>query len=150
MAFSVETTLNWVLSYIGATARFDHIQIGDFKAPPQNEYSAAIMMSSISVAELTLSSTTESHVVLIRLYHSMLVDPTSEAEIGLAQRVQEITSALLADFDLGETIRNIDAGGQHGTGLNARWGHVEISGATFRIVDMFLPLIVNDGAVTTR
>jgi hypothetical protein len=58
----------------------------------------------------------------------------------------DIQSDLIGDYDLGETIRNIDIAGIYGAGMGATWGYVDLGGKMYRIVDISLPLIVDDSA----
>src|SRR3990167_417152 len=147
MAFSIKATLQAITSYLAASGHVKVARLGEPKAPPEN-VTAAVFMSSVSVAQLTLGTTIERHVVTIRLYRNML-DESADVELELARIVSEISGNLLGEFDLGATIRNVDAGSQYGTGLSSRWGYVDVGGTMFRVADMLLPLIVDDSATLT-
>ena len=144
MAFSIKATLQAITSYLAASGYVKVARLGEPKAPPEN-VTAAVFMSSVAVAQLTLGTTIEQHVVTIRLYRNML-DESADVELELARIVSEISSDLLGEFDLGATIRNVDAGGQYGTGLSTRWGYVDVGGTMFRVADMLIPLVVDDSA----
>src|SRR3989304_120311 len=130
MAFSIKASLQAITSSPAASGYVKVARLGEPKAPPEN-VTAAVFMSSVAVAQLTLGTTIEQHVVTIRLYRNML-DESGAVEIELARIVSEISSDLLGEFDLGATIRNVDAGGQYGTGLATRWGYVAVRGPRFR------------------
>tara|TARA_Y100000310_G_scaffold317160_1_gene369703 strand:- start:2194 stop:2646 length:453 start_codon:yes stop_codon:yes gene_type:complete len=146
MAFAIKATLQAVQSYLMASGYFSEVSVGEPKQPVEGELTAALFMSSATVAELTLATTIELHVATIRVYGDMLREPTEEIEFGLAEVVQDVGSDLLGEYDLGATIRNVDAGGQYGTPMSTNWGHVEVSGKMYRIADITLPLIVDDSA----
>src|SRR3990172_3894021 len=104
MPFNVRPTLEAMLSYLQASGRVQHAQIGEPKAPPSSGSSAAIYMNNARITKVTLGgSTIEQHVVTIRLYRNMLAEPEGENEYALSQAVAEISDDLLGDFDLGAT-----------------------------------------------
>ena len=146
MAFDITSTLRTVESYLSASGYVPSVQIGEPKSPPKSELSAAIFMTSVGIAQLTLNTTIEKHVVTIRLYRNMLSEPQENIELELAKVVQDIASDLLGDFDLGATIRNVDAGGEHGTSLSTTWGYLDVGGTMYRVADINLPLTVDDSA----
>ena len=73
----------------------------------------------------------------------MLAD-NEETERVLAEALNGIMTKLLTDFDVGANIRNIDAAGENGQAMTATWGYVDVSGTMFRIVDLLIPLVVDD------
>lgn len=149
MPFNVKSTLDSILSYLKASGHFlAGAQVGEPKAPPTTGQGlfAAVYMTSAKVGELTLATTIELHLVAVRIYRNMLTEPTANIETDLAIVVADISNDLLGDYDLGATVRGIDAGGQYGTVMGATWGHLDVSGTAFRVVDLELPLIVDDSA----
>lgn len=151
MAFNIKATLDAVASFIAKSGYCrGGVLVGEPKAPPaQNgDFAAALFMSRVGVAELTLQTTIEIHVVTLRIYRNMVAEPKDQIETGLADVVSRLTADLLGDADLGATVRNIDAGGQYGTALGCEWGYVDVSGTIYRVADITLPLIVDDSATT--
>jgi hypothetical protein len=146
MAFAIESTLRNLQSFIAQEAGLA-VQIGEPKMPPGGTIHAAIFMSEVRVPEVT-DKTIEVHEVIARFYHVLdLQSPDQEApEIDLAALVQRVAESMLGDADLGGTVRNIDAAGQYGTGISTLWGYETISGTTFRIADMTIPIIIDDSA----
>jgi len=147
MAYNVKATLQRIQGYMKASGYVKAALIGEPKAPPDT-VTSAVFMSSTGVAILTLGTTIEQHVVINRLYHEAFSNAET-AELVLAEIVSEVWSDLLGEFDLGATIRNVDAGGQHGVPASTRWGYVDVGGTMFRVADMLLPLIVDDSATLT-
>ena len=146
MAYDIEDTLRFIQSHLAASSRFVHTQIGEPKSPPAGGLTASVRMDGQAVSLLSLQSTIETHTVIIRIYRNMLAEPQEDAEIEVAQAVSEVEEDLIGDFDLGGTVRNIDIGGQHGAGVSARWGYVDVGGTLYRIADITLPFIVDDSA----
>jgi len=151
MAFNIKSTLEAVESHISRSGYVADVQIGEPVAPPDatDRIHAAIYMATAGIAELTLSSTIELHVATIRLYKRAAFtegDDAGEVEMDMAMAVSEISSNLIGEYDLGETIRNIDVAGQFGTGMSATWGYVALNQTMFRTVDITVPLVVDGSA----
>lgn len=122
------------------------VQIGEPKTPPPQGISAAIMMGDVGVYQTTLSTTIERHGVVVRFYVDMLAEPTEQNELALAQVVTDFMGDLAGDFDLGGTIRQVDIAGVSGSGLAARWAYIDAGGKMYRVADVQVAFIVNDGS----
>ena len=148
MAFDIDRTLHAVTSFLKVDGKFRTVTIGEPKSiTPLTSICVAVFMQSTAITKFYLNGGTEEvHVVMVRLYRDMLAEPTEDIETDLAKSVQRIVSDLLGDYDLGATIRNIDGAGGIGTNLGSAWGYTDLSGRMFRIVDITLPLIVDDSA----
>lgn len=144
MAFNITATLDAMASKLQASGYFQEVKIGEPKAPPNAPIAAAIYMSRVGVAQLTLGTTIESHVVIVRIYTNMLEEPTAKIETDLAIVASDFMADLAGEFDLGGSVRNVDVGGQHSGGLSAEWGYIDLSGKWYRVVDVTVPLIVDD------
>jgi hypothetical protein len=92
-------------------------------------------------------ATLEVHVVTLRIYRDMLEDSVEVAEVELADAVSYVAEDILGEFDLGATIRHVDAAGIYGQGVTYTWGYVSIGDKMYRSVDIQLPCVV-DGSVT--
>lgn len=147
MAFGTKASLEAVLGYFTASGHVQRAQIGEPKQPPVELITAAIFMAGTSIVGLYLNHHRELHVVTVRLYMDMLHEPTEEIEFRLAQAVEDITDDIVEKFALNSTVREVDLAGMNGTPVSTTWGYVDISGKMFRIVDITLPLNV-DEAIT--
>ena len=151
MAFNIANTLNAVSSHISASGYVNDVQIGEPVSVPDatDRIFAGIWMTSAVVVEVTLSNTVELHTTNVRLYKRAAFgqgDDSGDVEQSLALATSQISSDLIGEFDLGESIRNIDVAGQYGGGLTATWGYVTIAQTVFRSVDIVVPLVVDDSA----
>mgnify|MGYP001589921058 CR=1 FL=1 len=146
--FNSKATLEQVHSYLAASGYFGGSQIGEPKAPPQGvKLFAAVYMMDASVTRVYVNGgLAENHVVQIRIYRNALLEPTKDIELELAIAVQQVASDLLGDYDLGATIREVDAGGMNGTPYKTEWGHVDLGGVVYRVADITLPLNIDDSA----
>lgn len=147
MPFLVKDTLTQIHTYLAKSGYFSAVMVGEPKAPPGGDgLTAAIFMNSTAVAQLTLSTTIESHVLTIRIYRNMLKEPVEGIEFELAEAVSEVSNDLLGDIDLGARVRAIDVGGIHAAPYRTNWGYVEVSGTMYRVADIVFGLIVDDSA----
>ena len=148
MPFLIKATLEQIVTYLQRSGYFSVVMVGEPKSPPSTseKLAAALFMRSAGVAQLTLNSTIESHVVNIRIYRNMLQEPVEEAEYELAEAVSEVSNDLLGDIDLGARVRAIDVGGIHAAPYRTDWGYVDVSGTMYRVADIVFGLIVDDSA----
>lgn len=147
MPFDIRTSLRAIESHLLRNGYFGSgVQIGEPKAPPSAPLSAVVFMAEVAVVQLTLVSTIERHSVVVRIYKNMLAEPQENIELEMALVVSKVMSDLAGEYDLGATVRNVDIGGQHGAALSARWGYASVSGVMYRVVDIFVGLIVDGSA----
>lgn len=147
MPFLIKDTLVQIQTYLVKSGYFTTVLMGEPKSPPQGDgLTAAVFVNSVSVAQLTLNTTIESHVLTIRIYRNMLKEPVENIEFELAEAVSEVSNDLLGDIDLGARVRAIDVGGIHAQAYRTNWGYVEVSGVMFRVADIVFGLIVDDSA----
>lgn len=148
--FTVQDTLVNIQSYLMASGYFNDVVIGEpssVAAGPR--MSASVFQSGRNVALITLTEVTSVYDITVRFYRDMLAQPTEGIEYEMAFVAQQVGSDLLGDFDLGQTVRNIDAAGEHSSGMNAQWGYATLSGVIYRVADINVPVVVNDTATLT-
>ena len=152
--FDTAQTLQVISGYLDGAGSVASCKIGEYTSAPAvtaEEFVAAVWMVSTTVQLVYLDGgTKEIHVVNARIYGPAFEGEGSEArEIAMAQVVQKVFADLLADADLGASIRNVDVGGEGGTAIGTEWGHADIDSVMYRIVDLTIPLIVDDSATAT-
>jgi len=147
MVFDIRGSMEIIEGHLAGSGHFlAGAQIGEPKAPPSADGDglfAAVFMTSAAVVATTLSHPIESHVVTVRFYQNMLSEPEAEIEMYLANALSTFIDDLASDVDFGGEIRSLDIGGQYSP-LSATWGYVDVSGVNFRIVDIALPITVDD------
>ena len=146
--FNVTNTLKAVETYLRKDGACGAVTIGEPKSPPGGgKYQAAVYMRSTAVYGVTANGgTLEVHVVNVRLYKDMLAEPRENIETDLATALARIASDLIGEYDLGATVRNIDVAGAQGTPMSSEWGYTSISEKMFRVIDLRVPLLVDDSA----
>jgi len=152
MASQIATTLTKVTSSLKALGLFTDVLTVEPKSPFGKGYAAAVFFASAAPATEVSSLTYASglYVFTLRIYTDMLAEPAGQIDPKLIGVVDNVFDALLGDFDLGATVKNIDVFGQMGTPLRAEAGYVDVGGTMYRVVDITLPLVVNDTWALTR
>ena len=149
MAFLIRSTLQAIESHLLGNGWLRHVQVGEPKSPPAS-LTGAIFMKDMEVKALTLADTIELHVVTIRIYESEKTDPTEDTIFVLDQVVAQIEKDLIGDYDLRNTIRNIDVGGKHGVPFGSVMIDLEQGGQQYRAADITVPLEVDGSAVLAK
>lgn len=145
--FDVSGSLSFVNSIVSSSG-LGATQIGEPKSPPAgNGLSFAVMLGPSRVAELTMSGTIEQHLVTLRVYRNMLAEPVKDAEMQVAVGAQKILLLLYKALSLDGEVRSLDVGGIYGQSVGIRPGYITIDSTIFRVMDVALPLIVDNDSV---
>jgi hypothetical protein len=149
MPYNVTDTMVALQNHLMKSAEFGEVRIGEPKAPPMSaKLTAAIMMQTNQVVKLFVNGgTDELRVLLVRFYANGFSENPDEVEQELARVESELRADFIGDSDLETSgIMTLDVGGIHGQPLRSDWGHVDVSGKLYRIVDMTVPLVIHDSA----
>lgn len=83
-------------------------------------------------------------VITVRLLRNALAEPQQERETDLLEAYDRVMTALLADLTLDGTARSIDVLGESGGQTQGQWGYATIDRAIFRLIDIDVPIMVNN------
>jgi hypothetical protein len=126
---------------------FERVVTTEPKSAPGNGLSVAVWVQELGPvgAASGLNAVSVRLVLMIRVLKPMLSQPYGQIDPDILTAVDTLMAAYAGSFQLGGGIvRNIDLLGQHGVPMAARAGYVTIDKAMFRIMDITLPMIVND------
>jgi hypothetical protein len=70
--------------------------------------------------------------------------PLGSVDPKLLGKATNLITRLAADLTLGGLVRVIDLRGMAGTSIDLRFGWVEIGGTLYRLLDVNVPLVIND------
>ena len=147
MAFAIRTTLEAIQSHVNSSGYVSECIIGEYTSAPMPS-GLGIAASVIPMREETVmafgATTRELHTVLLRLYRDWLSEPASSRDLPLEEAKGVILANLKGDLDLEGAAMSLDIAGMHSGGYSADWGRVEIGSTIFRVIDMTLPVIVDD------
>lgn len=146
MALDVRTILDRVQSHALASGYFDAVNGSEPKSPPGRGLTAAVWVQDIGPARGTsgIQSTTVRLEFMVRLYTSLVTDDPDVIDPNLMDALDNLLAAYSADFTLDGAVRQVDLLGAYGTPLSAKAGYLVQSGNEYRVMDITLPVVVND------
>lgn len=128
-----------------ATGRFDRVNTHEPKNAPGRGLTAALWIDKVGPTKSGLASTSVKITFKIRLYTSMLLEPADLIDPELMYALDDVMTALSADFTLGGTVRAIDLCGQaEGHPLQMESGYINIDTRVLRVFTINVPIILND------
>lgn len=104
----------------------------------------ALWLQRFSPARSGLESTSLRLAFTHRIYTNMLAEPQDAIDPRVLKAIDVLGASWLADLTLGGLVRTIDVRGMDGTGLEGTAGYLHQDGSLLRVVDITLPVIVND------
>jgi hypothetical protein len=145
---SLDTTgmLDSIVSHAMRLGLFERVNTSEPKNSPGNGLTAAVWLQMLGPVPVGsgLASTSARVEFMLRIYSNMLAEPQDAIDPEILAALDVLMGAYSGDFDLGGTVRNVDLLGAHGVGLSAVAGYLAVDNKMFRVVDLTLPLIVND------
>ena len=137
--------INAIVSHALTLGRFDAVNGHEPKSAPSNGLTASVWLNSIrGVQSSGLASTSARVEFNVRLQTSMLKEPQDAIDPMMMSAMDVLLTAYIGDFTLGAVARAVDVRGMDGEGLNAQAGYITQDNRTYRIIDITLPVIVND------
>lgn len=116
--------------------------------PVLNGLLAAVLLGPLEPypAGSGLGASTVVQVLTLRLYSPLSQEPYDAIDPALLAATAAMMAAYSGDFELGgvSTVRNIDLLGESGTKLRAAPGYITQDGKIQRVMNITIPVIVND------
>lgn len=143
---NITSILDGLVSHALASGWFMRVNQHEPKsAPIGTGLTAAIWVQRISpVVGSGLATTSGRLEFTERIYQNMLSEPQDSIDPTVISAVDVLMTAYSGDFELNGLVRNVDLIGTYGPPLSAQAGYLNQSGVMFRVMDITLPLIVND------
>lgn len=125
---------------------FDKVNTHEPKAAPGHGLTAAIWSDGIRPVPQAsgLNQTSAVSVFSFRIYQNMTMEPQDLIDTYIVEAVDTLFAQLTGDFTLNGEARNIDLLGETGNGLGAQAGYINQDGRIFRVMDITIPIIIND------
>lgn len=143
MAFNITATAQALQTHLKDSRLFSDVEIGTPNSPPGEGPVARIAFTSMFVAETTLTTAIEVHVLEVAVYLGSYVYGEQSRELQSSILVSNVMDYLYEDFTLGGAVRNVDVGGQYGTGLEVEFEDEEIVEQSARVARISVPVIVD-------
>lgn len=144
-ASAVTALFDALTSHAAETGLFERVPQHEPKSAPMSGLACAIWVASIEpVLSSGLASTSGRVLFNVRVYSNMLAEPQD----GIDPQILTAVCALMTDysgaFTLGGTVREVDLLGEFGDALAAKAGYLSHDNRLFRVMDITLPIIIND------
>ncbi len=143
---NTKAALDALVSTMMRLGTFDKVNTFEPKSAPGKGLTCSIRLWSIGPArgKSGLAATTARVEWVARIQDNMLREPVDDIDANMAMATDAIMQALSGGFTLGDTVRDVDLLGHSGEPLRAQAGYMEQDKVMFRIVDIFVPYLVND------
>jgi hypothetical protein len=145
----VTDILNAISSHAAATGLFDSVNTHEPKSPPGNGLTCAVWVQTLKPArgKSGLAATTGYLEFRVRLYTNMLQQPEDAIDPNMLQAAITLMAAYSGDFQLSDSVKNVDLLGSDGPGLSLVAGYVSLGSQgkqLQRVMDIVMPVIIND------
>jgi len=146
MSLPVVNLFDQIVSHALASGLFARVNSHEPKNAPGSGITCAIWVQQITpVAPASgLASTSARLAFTVRIYTSMLSEPQDAIDPEILAAVDTLLGLYSGDFSLGGYARNVDLLGSFGIPLSAVAGYLNQDGRLMRVMDITLPIIVND------
>lgn len=145
MAFDYQALTDAVASHAGTTGEFDTVNTHEPKSKPGNGMTCSIWVSEIApVSSSGLNAVSGLVEMTMRVQTPFKQMPEDQIDSLLMRATSALMASFAASFTLAGIVRNVDLIGQHSQGQRAKAGYVNQDGTVYRLMDVSLPLIVND------
>lgn len=148
MALEIQAYIDALASHAMASGYFEKVNQYEPRSAPNTDLTAAIWFQNIKPAPAAsgLAATSILLVMTVRLYTSAIKEPTALDQMDpiMVQATDKLLTAYTGDFTLDGMIRNVDVLGEQGQPLEAEAGYLDIDRTKFRVVDITVPLVIND------
>lgn len=143
---TVAAVLDGIVSPMLASGMFVRVNRHEPKSAPGSGLTAAVWLDNVGPATNAsgLATTSARLVFKIRLYTSMISEPQDAIDPAMLTASIKLMALFSGDFDLGTSVRNVDLLGAHGIPMGSQAGYLNQDGKLMRIIDLTLPLILND------
>lgn len=146
MTLSVNPLMDALVDVCLTLGRFESVNKHEPKGNLSGGKIAAMWVQSIIPlkGEGGLDSTTVRAEFTLRIYGNMLQEPQDEIDPEISDAAELVMSTLSGDFNLGGLAREVDLLGAYGTPLSARAGYIVLSQKLYRVMDVTVPIIVDN------
>lgn len=144
----IDPIFDAIVSDVQACGYYDKVNQHEPKKNPGNGLTAGVWFVRFRPLALNSGLAVSGALLVfnIRSYTNMLQEPADAIDPNMVKAVSNLIRRYHDDFDFGldPVVRNVDVFGEAGVPLEAQSGYLEIGGPMHRIIDLTLPLIVND------
>lgn len=144
MSLAIETIRSVITSHSLASGFFEATTEHEPKSKLPAGLTASVLLGDIDPLPGGLALTSARMEFVHRTHLNALTRPEDDIDINVGDAVQAMFAALIGDFTLGGNVRLIDILGAHGPKLRARPGYLNLGGPLYRVIDLFIPCVVDN------
>jgi hypothetical protein len=133
------------VSHAASSGYFDRVNAHEPKNKPGNGVTCSVLIGPLAPSRASgLATTSMVFTATVRVQIPADRLPLDRLDTDLMTAAGVLFAAYLADFTLDGLVRNVDVFGAAGTPLSCRPGYLTHDQQAFRVVDIFVPLVIND------
>lgn len=144
MALSSSQLINALTSHASTLGVFDVVQGHEPKNAPGSHLSFAVWIQDYAPASSGLASGSFRLTFNIRIYSSMLQEPADAIDPEMMDAVDLLLADYVGNFTLSGLIREVDYRGIDGNPLKVEAGYVSQDGKVYRVMTIYVPMVIND------
>src|SRR5260221_632719 len=145
MSLDVRAIYNAVQSNALTLGYFESVRSHEAINPPGNGLHVDIMATSVAPsAGSGLAAEAIIITLLVRVRCAADQEPRDDIDPNLMTATTALIAQYAGSFSLGSNARNIDLFGQESRGVVATAGYINMSNKLYRVMDITLPIIIND------
>lgn len=143
----VESATDAMVSHAQTMGLFESVNRHEFKnAPAAGGLHGNVWFTRVGPVPRRsgLASTAARLEFLFRIYGSMLAEPQDDIDTGMVKALDRLLAAYSGDFTLDGLVAEVDLLGAYGTALSGQSGYLTLGQQKMRVIDITVPLIIND------
>lgn len=146
MALDSAGLFDEMLSHALSSGLFESVNAHEPKKAPGSGLTAALWVQQIipDSEASGLDATTVVIVFYLRIFQNMLAEPQDAIDPAMLSAVDYMMNAYSTNFTLAGQVRNIDLLGSAGVPLGAQAGYINQDNRLYRVMNITVPLIIND------
>lgn len=145
MALDIGTILDKLVSHALASGYFESVNEFKVDEPSGTGITCGVWSDDITpIRSSGLASTSARITFKLRMFSSTEAAPESYLERGMVDAASALLTAYSGDFELGGNVRGVDLLGMEGQPLSANAHYMNLSGIIYRVMDIAIPVLVND------
>jgi len=145
-AAAISSLYDKLISHALSLNIFETVNQHEPKSPPSNGLTASMWVESVTPASSMSGLAETSGVVTFtfRIYQNWLSKPEDAIDPNVMTATSLMLDALSNDLDLSSTVVAIDLLGMMGQPLAAKAGYVDLSKTMHRVMDITIPVIIDN------
>lgn len=142
------TIIDAVASYAASLGYYDRVNAHEPKSknPALDGITAAIWAQTLDTLPegSGLAASSARLELQVRTYTNMLAEPQDAIDPRVLDAVNALMAAFHGGFTLGGEVWFVDLLGAYGEKLRAKAGYINLGGMLFRVMDLWVPIIIDN------